>query len=86
MSLLLKFRSKTTQLGVTRETLKALAKELDANETQVVHIALTKLAEEVLPAYARDDAPLTRRQLQQVRKAAKSSLPTGRSLSKQTLF
>ena len=86
MSLLLKFRSKTTQLGVTRETLKALARELDANETQVVHIALTKLAEEVLPAYPRDDAALTRRQLQQVRKAAKSSLPTGRTLSKQSLF
>jgi hypothetical protein len=86
MSLLLKFRSKTTQLGVTRETLKALARELDANETQVVHIALTKLAEEVLPAYPRDDAPLTKRQLQQVRKAAKSSLPTGRTLGKQSLF
>ena len=58
-SLLLKFRDKDTRFGVTRSTVKALAGELDITETQVVHMALAKFAEQLLPAYEADDAALT---------------------------
>ncbi len=85
-SLLLKFRSKDTRFGVTRETVKALAGELDTTETQVVHLALSKLAEEMLPAYEADDGPLTAGQLAKVQKIAKSAMPKGKVLGKQTLF
>ena len=85
-SLLLKFRSKDTRFGVTRDTVKALADEMDVTETQVVHMALSKLAEEMLPAYAPDEGPLTSRELAMVRKSAKASAPKGKVLGKQTLF
>lgn len=85
-SLLLKFRAKDTRLGVTRETVKALANELDVTETQVVHIALSKLAEETLPAYVPDDGPLTTRQMSALRRAAEAALPKGKVLGKQSLF
>jgi hypothetical protein len=85
-SLLLKFRAKDTRFGVTRETVKALASELDVTETQVVHMALSKLAEETLPAYEPDDGPLTARQMASVRRAAKARMPKGKVLNKQSLF
>lgn len=46
-NLLVKFRSRDTQFGVTRGTVKALAKELDVSETQVIHMALSKFASDV---------------------------------------
>ena len=52
----------------------------------MVHIALSKLAEETLPAYEPDDGPLTARQIASLRKAAKASMPKGKVLDKQTLF
>ena len=85
-SLLLKFRAKDGRFGVTRDTVKALASQLDTTETQVVHLALSKLAEEMLPAYEADDGPLTTRQLSNVRKMAKASMPKGKVLEKQRLF
>jgi hypothetical protein len=85
-SLLLKFRTKDSRFGVTRDTVKALASELDVTETQVVHMALSKLAEETLPAYEPDDGPLTARQIASVRKAAKAVAPRGKALDTQTLF
>lgn len=85
-SLLLKFRAKNTRFGVTRDTVKALASELDTTETQVVHMALSKLAEEMLPAYEVDDGPLTTADLASVRKQAKASMPKGKVLAKQSLF
>ena len=36
-----------------------LSEYLGYNETQVMHLALKKLAQEVLPAYERDDGPIT---------------------------
>ena len=85
-SLLLKFRSKDTRFGVTRATVKALASELDTTETQVVHMALSKLADEILPAYAADDGPLTPSQLASVQRQANAQLPQGDVLDKQSLF
>ena len=85
-NLLVKFRTKDTQFGVTRTTVKAIAKELDVNETQVIHMALSKLATDVLPAYAPDDGPLTAKQVLALRKDAAKRLPKGKILLRDTLF
>jgi len=85
-NLLVKFRSKDTSYGVTRATVKEIAKELDMNETQVIHMALSKFAIDVLPAYAPDDGPLTASQVKALRKDAAKRLPKGKLLSRETLF
>lgn len=85
-SLLLKFRSRDSLHGVTRHTVKALAQQLDVNETQVVHLALSKLASEILPAYEADDGPLSQIQLKSLRRDAKALLPTGDTIREEVLF
>ena len=84
--LLLKFRSKDTQFGVTRDTVKKMASMYDLSETEVVHMALSRMAKEELAAYEVDDGPLTARELTAMSKIAAASLPTGKVLSKKTLF
>lgn len=85
-NLLVKFRAKDTSFGVTRHTVKALASELDVSETQVIHMALSKFAGDVLPAYAPDDGPMTAKQIAVLRKDAAARLPAGKLISKQVLF
>lgn len=51
-SLLLTFGTIDTEFGVTRGKLNTLAKALGMNETQVVHLALSRLASEISPDYA----------------------------------
>jgi hypothetical protein len=85
-NLLLKFRQRNTQFGVTRETVKAMAKRFDLSETEVVHMALSRLAKEELPAYEADEGPLAPRDLQTLRKIASAALPKGKLLTKQSLF
>ena len=84
--LLIRFRSRDTQFGVTRGTVKALAEKLDVDETQVIHIALSKLATVLLPAYEPDDGPLTQKQVDVIRKNADKHLSKGKILSKEVLF
>jgi hypothetical protein len=85
-SLLLKFRSHNTQFGVTRETVKAMADRFDLSETEVVHMALSRLAKEELPAYDADEGPLSAREFRHLRKIADAALPKGRIVTKQSLF
>ncbi len=85
-SLLLKFRSKDTSYGVTRNTIKALANELDVSETQVIHIALSKFAADILPAYEPDDGALTAKQLAALKQDAAKHMPQGKTLERQALF
>lgn len=85
-NLLLKFKSKDSQYGVTRETLKALAEEMDVSETMAVHLALSRLAKDVLPAYEVDDGPLTASDLARVRKVAQPMLPKGKVLDTRSLL
>jgi hypothetical protein len=85
-SLLLKFRPTDSVVGVTRKTVKAMAARLGVPETQVVHLALSKLAVETLPGYEPDDGPLTARQLAAVKADAARHLPKGRVLSEESLF
>lgn len=68
--LLVSFRSKDGLLGVTRSTVRKLAAELHLKETQVVHFALRRLADSVLPGYEPDDGPLTDEQLATIRRLA----------------
>jgi hypothetical protein len=84
-NLLLKFKSKDSPYGVTRETLKALADELDISETMVVHLALSRFAKEVLPAYEADDGQLTAGNIAHIRKLAERKLPERQS-SEHTIF
>ena len=85
-SLLLKFRAKETPFGVTRSTVTSLATELGVTETQVIHMALSKFASDVLPAYEPDDGPLTSEQLSAIRKDAAKHLPKGKAISREDLF
>jgi hypothetical protein len=84
--LLVAFRTKDTVYGVTRSTLKALSDELDMNETMVVHLALSRLARELLPAYEPDEGPLKSADLDRVRNAAKARLPKGKVINTKSLF
>ena len=84
--LLVKFRAKDTRFGVTRNTVKTLAAELDVSETQVIHMALSKFADDNLPAYEPDDGPLTAKQMTAIRKDAAKHLPRGKVLESQDLF
>lgn len=68
--LLLNFRRSDGLFGVTRSTMRKLAAELNLNETQVVHVALRRLADSVLPAYEADDGPLSAAQLAAIRRLA----------------
>ena len=85
-NLLVKFRAKDTRFGVTRSTVKALAMELDVSETQVIHMALSKFADDLLPGYEPDDGRLTAKQITAVRKDAARHLPKGKVLARQDLF
>ena len=84
--LLLKFRAKDSPYGITRETLKALSEEMDISETMVIHLAVSRFAMEVLPAYEADDGPLSAADLAWVRKIALPLLPKGKVTSKRSLF
>jgi hypothetical protein len=83
--LLLKFREKDTSYGVTRETLKALAVELDTTETMVVHLAISRFAREILPAYEADDGPLSSPYLEWLKRTAAKRLPTGKVVRRKSL-
>lgn len=84
--LLLTFRTKDTSTGVTRDTIQQLASQLDINETAVVHLALARLAKDTLPAYEPDDGPLTDQQVLAIRAKAEPLLPSGRIISRRSLF
>jgi hypothetical protein len=85
-NLLLKFKSKDSPYGVTRETLKALANEMDVSETTVVHLAISRFAKEVLPSYEADDGQLKARDIDRIRKAAEPMLPKGKVINTRSLL
>lgn len=85
-NLVLKFKSKDSPYGVTRETLKAVADQMDLSETMVVHLALSRFAKEVLPAYEVDDSPLTAGDIERIRKVAEPILPKGKVISTRSLL
>ena len=84
-NLLLKFKAKDSPYGVTRETLKLLAEEMDVSETMVLHLAISRFAKEVLPAYEMDDGPLKKTDIDFVREKAKQMMPKGKVLATRSL-
>jgi hypothetical protein len=72
--ILFRFRPTDSPNGISRSTMAQLSEYLGYNETQVMHLALKKLAQEVLPAYERDDGPVTAATL----KALKKREPQGK--------
>ncbi|QFH68106.1 hypothetical protein FR773_26105 (plasmid) [Leclercia adecarboxylata] len=66
-SFLFRLRSQDTLNGVSDETLNALIKETGLNKTEVLHLALRKLADEYLPSYEAEDADFTDAQIQYLR-------------------
>lgn len=80
----MRFRESDSASGVSRETLTRLARQLGyERESEVLHYAVRKLADEVLPKYELDDGPLTAKQLAAIRKAAG---PAGQGKLKSRLF
>ena len=70
-ALLMRFKDADSAVGVSRATLARLARQLGyERETEVLHYAVRKLADEVLPKYELDDGPLTAKQVAAIRKAA----------------
>ena len=70
-ALLMRFQPTDTATKVSRATLAKLAKQLGyKRESEVLHYAVRKLANEVLPTYEPDDGLLTKSQMAAIRKAA----------------
>ena len=84
-NLLLKFRDADSEFGVTRNTIQRLAKELNMTETSVVHIAMARLAKDLLPSYERDDGPLSAPDRRFIAKEGKAHLPRGKVVSRKSL-
>ena len=69
-SILFRYRDKDSTYGVSRKTVGRMAEEFGLSETQVVHLALARLAQQTLPRYEVDDGPLTDGQMKAVGKLA----------------
>jgi hypothetical protein len=80
--ILLRYRDRDTAYGVTRKTTAKLAEALGLSETQVVHVALANLARQTLPRYEADNGPLTKEQMDAIRRLQ----PPGRMKVKASLF
>jgi hypothetical protein len=85
-NLLLKFKTKDSPYGVTRETLKAISEEMDVSETSAIHLALSRLAKDVLPAYEMDNGPLTKSDIDHIRKVTQPMLAKGKVLRTRSLL
>ena len=68
--ILLVFKEQDTPTGVTRDTVKEMAKVMDLNETALIHLALAKMAQETIPMYEPDDGPLTPEQTKALQQEA----------------
>jgi CHAD domain-containing protein len=83
-ALLMRFQPTDTATKVSRATLTKLAKQLGyKRESEVLHYAVRKLADEVLPTYEPDDGLLTNKEMAAIRKAAG---PAGRGKVISSLF
>ncbi len=83
-AILFRPRAKDTTSGITRKTLKRLAKLLDLAESEVIHKALAQYAQENLPRYDPDDGPLSKRQHRSI--AAQVQREHGKAQTIETLF
>ena len=80
--ILLRYRDTDSDYGVSRATTTRLAQTLGLSETQVIHVAIAKLARQALPQYEPDNGALTAAQ----KKAIERLQPRGRMKVKASLF
>lgn len=80
--ILLRYRERDSAYGVSRRTAVKLAETLGLSETQVIHVALAHFARQNLPQYEVDNGPLTRQQMDEIRRLQ----PPGRMKVKESLF
>ena len=80
--ILLRYRDKDSAFGVSRDTALKLADTLGVSETQVVHVALARLARQTLPRYEIDNGPLTDEQMDEIRRLQ----PSGRMKTRERLY
>jgi len=69
-SFLFRLRSQDTPNGVSDETFNELIQTTGLSKTDVLHLALRKLADEFLPAYEAEDADFTDAQIQYLRESS----------------
>ncbi|CAM7591542.1 hypothetical protein ACNPNM_08540 [Klebsiella variicola] len=69
-NVLFRLKAQDTPNGISEETFDLLILKLGLSQTDVMHLALKKLAEEQLPAYEADDADLTDAQIQYLRETS----------------
>lgn len=72
-SLLIEFSGVKPE-GISRAELRLMSERLQLSEVQVIHLALARLARDLLgsPAYELDDGPLTDHQFEIIQKLAQS--------------
>jgi len=80
--LLFRYRGADTIAGVSRKTAARIAQALSLTETQTIHLALARLAQETLPRYEADNDALTAKQLRAIKKLE----PRGRLATSENLF
>lgn len=68
-SLLVRFRDKDSNDGVTRRTLKSVASALGISETEAIHRALVEYAQRHVPRYERDEGPLSEETYRRIEEA-----------------
>lgn len=81
-AVLFRYRDADSVVGVSRGTAGKLAQKLGLNETQVLHYAMAQLARCELPQYEPDDGPLSKGDVDAIRKLE----PQGRMRIRQSLF
>ncbi|AQT28529.1 hypothetical protein YOLOSWAG_44 [Erwinia phage vB_EamM_Yoloswag] len=74
-SFLFRLRAKDTPIGVSEDTLNRLCEAMNMNKTEVMHLALLRMAvewgvREEPPYYEADDGPLTEQQLARIQQLA----------------
>lgn len=71
--LLFRMPEKDSEARISRETLARMAAVRGTSETEVLHLAARRLADEILPLYEKDDGPLTDQQMNRI--AALAAMP-----------
>jgi len=79
-------RELSSNTPITRDTVKDMTERSGLSEAEVLHMALSRLARGEFPSYEADEAPLSARDLRNLRKIADAALPTGQTLTKLSLF
>ncbi|EMA4137827.1 hypothetical protein ACYAO4_004009 [Cronobacter turicensis] len=66
-SFLFRLRSQDTPNGISSETFDKLIQETGLSKTDLLHLALRKMADEYLPHYEADEGDITEAQIQYLR-------------------